>query len=33
MAAADSLSEILEPLREHFDSNNPLMKQIMDITG
>ena len=33
MATADSLSEILEPLREHFDSNNRLMKQIMDITG
>ncbi|DAC43318.1 MAG TPA: hypothetical protein HA247_04155, partial [Candidatus Thalassarchaeaceae archaeon] len=33
MATADSLSEILEPLREHFDSNNQLMNQIMEITG
>lgn len=33
MATADSLSQILDPLREHFDSNNQLMNQIMEITG
>ena len=33
MATADSLSGILEPLREHFDSNNQLMNKIIEITG
>ena len=33
MATADSLSAILEPLREYFDSENTLMNQIIEITG
>ena len=33
MATADSLSDILEPLREYFDKNNQLMNRIIEITG